>query len=82
MRNPNRIEPTIDRIKKHWEEHPDQRLTQIILNIVKFGMNRDFSCPQVYNVEEDELIKGLDRMQKLLELSKKEKRVVDSDETV
>lgn len=82
MRDRNRIFPTIEKIKKYWLKHPDQRLTQVILNIVKFGMQRDFACPQVYHVEDDDLMEGLERMEKLQELSRKENRTVDASEKV
>ncbi len=55
MRDPSRIPDILDRIAEVWEEMPDMRLGQLILNVV-----RD---PNVlYNMEDEILI---DRLEKL-----------------
>ena len=52
MRNPDRIEPILELIKKIWDLYPDLRLTQIIMNVLK--INHD-----PYYIEDEELEKAL-----------------------
>lgn len=33
MRNPERIEPMCEALKEYWNEHPDQRLGQLVTNL-------------------------------------------------
>lgn len=47
MRDKNRIEPTLDLIKKIWTKYPDLRLGQLILNTVQ---EKD-----LYYIEDDKL---------------------------
>ena len=51
MRDPDRIEKTLNEIKEIWKHYPDFRLCQLIGNVV-----RD---PAAYYVEDDTLIKLL-----------------------
>lgn len=55
MRDPDRIDPTLDEIAFYWKAYPDLRLTQLLLNTVKDDEN-------AYYLEEDEL---LERMREL-----------------
>lgn len=54
MRNPNRIDNILARIKVMWERYPDLRLGQLLSNAVGEGW--------LYYVEDDSLI---DEMEKL-----------------
>jgi uncharacterized protein YihD (DUF1040 family) len=49
MRDPKRIPKILKELRKIWEEHPDLRLGQLMLNL-----GFDF-----YYIEDDELIKKL-----------------------
>jgi uncharacterized protein YihD (DUF1040 family) len=48
MRDPDRIERVIGLVKKVWYNHPDLRLTQLIMNILKFSGDP-------YYIEDNEL---------------------------
>lgn len=52
MRDPNRIGPILEGIKKVWEENPDMRLGQLLCNVM-----RD---PALYYVEDDQLVRMLE----------------------
>ena len=54
MRDPNRIEPTLEEVKKYWEKHPDLRLGQIICN---FGRALGMFDP--FYMEDDILLEML-----------------------
>lgn len=51
MRNPERIPEILNELAGIWKKHPDLRLGQLLLNIV-----RD---PQLYYIEDVELIELL-----------------------
>ena len=59
MRDPDRIPPVIDRLWKAWEQHPDMRLTQLVLNACA---GRTARWPDVWEVEDDELLRGLEAL--------------------
>jgi uncharacterized protein YihD (DUF1040 family) len=54
MRDPNRIDRIIDKLRRYWREHPDLRLGQIVVN-----MNKTLSDP--FHVEDDVLERAIDR---------------------
>lgn len=58
MRDPNRIEPMLDLLRKVWMQHPDMRLGQIIVNAAR----QDEPCPQIYSVEDGKVSRGLEHM--------------------
>jgi uncharacterized protein YihD (DUF1040 family) len=60
MRNPERIDRILKLIEDYWKQHPDMRLTQLIMNAL--NINED---PYYY---EDSTLE-----QKLIELSKRSK---------
>lgn len=51
MRNPNRINLIIDKLRELWIEHPDWRLCQLISNVT--GMHDPFYC------EDNQLLDGI-----------------------
>ena len=53
MRDINRIDLILDRLKTLWKKYPDLRLGQLILNVL-----RD---PVLYYVEDVELIETLEK---------------------
>ncbi|MDB0057084.1 hypothetical protein N9916_00120 [Akkermansiaceae bacterium] len=54
-RDPNRIPVTLKHIERIWSQHPDLRLSQLILNFADLGDN----CPKLYYMEDDELLKSM-----------------------
>jgi uncharacterized protein YihD (DUF1040 family) len=57
MRDPNRIEPILEEIRRIWTAYPDLRLTQLLVNVIRPSE----PCPQVFSFEDDELLKRLRR---------------------
>ena len=51
MRNPERIPKILNEIEKIWQQYPDLRLGQLILNL-------EYRLP-LYNVEDEELVAAL-----------------------
>ncbi len=58
MRNPDRIDPFLERLSKAWKRVPDWRFGQLMVNISR-SMDRDMFFP-----EDDEMI---DFIEKLIE---------------
>lgn len=52
MRDPKRIDFTLQQIKKIWEKYPDMRLGQLICNVIR--------CDVLYQIEDDMLLEFLD----------------------
>jgi len=48
MRNPSRIPKLLEAIKKYWEQYPDLRLGQIVVNMTEPGKDP-------FYLEDDEL---------------------------
>ena len=57
MRNPKRIEPLLNLIKKIWEKQPDLRLTQLLSNAAL--SSGEWSDNDLYHLEDDKLYKAL-----------------------
>lgn len=53
MRDVNRIDLILDRLKTLWKKYPDLRLGQLILNVLQ--------DPVLYYVEDEELIEILEK---------------------
>ena len=53
MRDINRIDLILDRLKTLWKKHPDLRLGQLILNVLQ--------DPALYYVEDEKLIELLEK---------------------
>lgn len=58
MRDPHRIEPMLAALRRIWEANPDLRLAQIISNAARGTP----AWPDVFSVEDQELMKGLLKM--------------------
>lgn len=54
MRDPNRIDQLLARLKVIWERNPDLRLGQLILNVA--------SDPVLYYVEDEELMTAMEKL--------------------
>ena len=53
MRDINRIDLILDRLKTLWKKYPDLRLGQLILNVLQ--------DPILYYIEDEELIEALEK---------------------
>lgn len=53
MRDINRIDLILDRLKTLWKKHPDLRLGQLILNVLQ--------DPTLYYVEDEKLVELLEK---------------------
>lgn len=62
MRNPDRIQPMLDKLAEFWKEHPDFRLGQLIMTI---GMTGEHN-PKLFYMEDEEFLKLLEERQKQL----------------
>ena len=51
MRDPNRIEETLEELKYYWRLYPDMRLGQLLVCITE---GKD-----IFNIEDEELLKML-----------------------
>jgi uncharacterized protein YihD (DUF1040 family) len=56
MRNPDRIQPTLDELAEIWKENPDFRLGQLIMVIAMTGEHN----PKLFYMEDDVFLKQLD----------------------
>ncbi|MBA4190121.1 MAG: hypothetical protein C0467_19225 [Planctomycetaceae bacterium] len=55
MRDPARIEPILELIRKVWSASPDLRLSQLLVTVIR----PTEPCPQVFYFEDTELLKRL-----------------------
>ena len=55
MRDPARIEQIIEKIWILWQAHPDLRLGQLLVNLIRPSE----PCPQVFSFEDTELLNRL-----------------------
>ncbi len=58
MRPQSRIYPMVTKLLRYWEDHPDLRLGQIIVNAeAKAGKKCD-----LFFIEDEDLINGLEKL--------------------
>lgn len=63
MRDPKRIDETLAELRKLWMEVPDWRLGQLIVNCA----NPAHPCPQVFNMEDEEMLNAIRDMRNRLD---------------
>lgn len=56
MRDPARIEPVLDAIRRVWEQSPDLRLGQLLVNAV----NPPEPCPELFYIEDEKLVRKVE----------------------
>ena len=76
MRDPNRIPQIINALKMYWEKHPDQRLGQILSNVNNVTEDR---IDDIFYMEDDQIIKGLDMLSICFELSKDQTKDIQNN---
>lgn len=55
MRNPERIDKTLEHLRRIWKDNPDFRLGQLVVIAAK----PKEPCPQVFYKEDNEMLEGL-----------------------
>ncbi len=58
MRDPQRIEHVLLRLRQVWEHRPDLRLGQILI----LAIRPTDPCTQVFSAEDEAVLRGLDRL--------------------
>ena len=66
MRDPNRIKPTLKLVEQIWEQHPDLRLGQLLVNAIR----PSDPVPEIFYAEDDKLVEDLRRFAELLKQAK------------
>jgi uncharacterized protein YihD (DUF1040 family) len=59
MRDPNRIDGIIERLRAVWKRRPHMRLGQLVANGAMFGLNGP-----THLIEDDELISAIEEVHK------------------
>ncbi len=60
MRAPERIDPLISALTHLWKRYPDMRFGQLVSNIHRVPGSIDYPPgPDLFNVEDDELLRRL-----------------------
>lgn len=61
MRDPNRIDPMIDKLRALWHRYPDFRLGQLVVNL---GRRAPDTKADTFNVEDDKMATTIDQVAK------------------
>jgi hypothetical protein len=64
MRDLNRIDRIVDKLREVWKRSPDQRLGQLVMNAVAYSEEK--RVYDIFDIEDDETEHGLDIMLDLL----------------
>jgi len=73
MRDPKRIATVLEALRQAWEQQPDLRLGQLL---VIAAMPRE-PCPELFNVEDQVLLQGLESYQGQIAASRREPEEVE-----
>ena len=57
MRDPDRIDAMVERVRAVWKRHPDSRLGQLVANGAKFGPDMP-----VHLIEDEELLTAIEEV--------------------
>lgn len=60
MRDPNRINRIIEKLRTTWIHSPDQRLGQLVMNAI--ALAKDKSVNDIFYIEDEDTERGLDLM--------------------
>lgn len=60
MRDPNRINRMVEKLRAAWLSHPDMRLTQLVESAASLGEEGDKVGRTVFYIEDDASERGLD----------------------
>jgi hypothetical protein len=53
VRNPERIDPILEEVRKLWKQNPDLRFTQLVANITALGATKGPDITGFYFIEDD-----------------------------
>jgi hypothetical protein len=70
MKDPNRIPAILAKIEKLWEEQPDLRLMQLLINVLR----PEDPCSELYSIEDTKLEKRLIEYGKLMARARRENK--------
>jgi len=70
MRDKNRIPKILKHLEEIWNENPDLRLGQLIM----IATRPKSTCPEVFSIEDEDILKGIKSIGKKSESSDSEKR--------
>jgi hypothetical protein len=70
MRDPNRISDILAKIEELWEEQPDLRLMQLLIN----ALRPENPCSELYSIEDAKLKKRLIEYGKLMVKARRENK--------
>lgn len=65
MRDADRIQTVLDAIREAWEQEPDMRLAQLLVNAAKAGSYEDISQSKLFYIEDEQILEGLKNIEKL-----------------
>lgn len=57
MRDPERIDRVIEKVRAYWKKYPDQRLGQLIMNVDR----GEAGWPDIWEVEDDTFEQKIDK---------------------
>ncbi len=64
-RDPKRISGLLKALEDVWRDNPDWRLGQLIVNAARANSNgRQLVCPEIFYLEDKEMLKGIEAMGK------------------
>lgn len=63
MRDPQRIDRTMESLRALWHQQPDSRLGQLIVNIARpLPVAMDARCQHIFSLEDDEWQKRIAKL--------------------
>ena len=60
-RDPARITVLLKALETVWRDYPDLRLGQIIVSAT-FESGRRFMCPEIFHLEDEDMLKGIKQL--------------------
>ena len=73
-RDPNRISGLLKVLEQVWQNYPDWRLGQLIVNATRLS-RPSFKCPEVFYIEDDEMLKAIGQMANEQKNAKAQKKI-------
>ena len=53
MRNPDRIPVILEQVRELWEQHPDWRFGQLVMNVMRHGIDHNPTFSESFTREDD-----------------------------
>ena len=63
MRDPNRIDEILSLVESYWKQFPDQRLGQVIVNLMKYS-GAEIIAPSVFYFDDEKLLELIECQEK------------------